>query len=244
MNKIIFAVLLVFISISCKKECTEPMGAIVQQEIEVANFNKIIVNTGIELIIKEGDTQHVVIETGENKLDNVSVSVSDEVLEVQADDKCLLSVSLEPVKVYVTSPTINTIRNSSEFTVCSDGILTYPNLTLIVENSENDFLNIGNFDIQVDNQNTKIVSNGISNIFLSGHSESLNVFYYGGIGRFEGKELVAQNVHIFHRAENSLKVNPQQSLTGDIYSIGNIISYNHPPLVDVSEHYEGRLIFE
>jgi len=220
------------------------MGSIVQQEIEVVYFDKIIVNTGIELIIKEDDTQIVVIETGENKLDNVSVSVVDNVLEVQADDKCLLSVSLEPVKVYVSSPNIISIRNSSEYTISSDGMLTYPSLTLLTENDDNDYLNIGNFDIQVNNQSVHIVSNGLSNTFLSGNTQNLEVSYYGGIGRFEGKDLLAQNVHFFHRAENTLKVNPQESLTGDIYSIGNVVSYNNPPLVDVTEHYEGRLIFD
>lgn len=244
MNKIIIGILFLFISTSCKKECTEPMGTIVQQEVEMSYFNKIIVNTGVQLFIKEGDVQRVVIETGENKLDNVYLSVTDDVLEIQSDDKCLLSISLDPVKVYVTSPDIISIRNSSEFTIFSEGIISFPELTLLVEANNNDYLNMGNFSIQVNNQRLKVVSNGIANILVSGNTENLEVLYYNGIGKFEGQDLVAQNVHVFHRAENTLKVNPQQSLTGDIYSIGNVISYSHPPLVEVTEHYEGRLLFE
>jgi hypothetical protein len=220
------------------------MGAIVQQEIEVTYFDKIILHTGIELIIKESAIQSVIIETGKNKLDNVYVNVLDDVLELEADDRCLLSASLDPVKVIVCSPNIKSIRNSSEFGVYSDGVLGFPVLSLLTENHDNEYLNIGNFYLQINNQSLKVVSNGISNVSVSGITENLDVLYYGSIGRFEGKDLIARNVHFHHRAENTLQVNPQESLKGDLYSIGDVISYNHPPLVEVIEHYEGQLIFD
>jgi len=244
MRIFILTLLLLITQNSCKQDCIEPMGSIIQQEVDMPFFDKIIVNTGVELVIKQSAERKIVIETGENRFDNVHYHVLDEVLELQADDSCIFSANLDPVKIYVNSPTLTSIRNSSEYTIKSDGVLTYSNLTLLVEDDENEYLNIGNFNIQLNNSSTKVISNGISNIYLSGSTENLEVLYYNGIGRFEGENLEAQQVHVFHRAENSIKINPQERLTGDIFSIGNIISYNHPPIVEVTEHYEGRLIFE
>jgi hypothetical protein len=39
-------------------------------------------------------------------------------------------------------------------------------------------------------------------------------------------------------------VNPQQSLTGLLRGTGDLISVNHPPIVDVEQLYTGHLIFQ
>ncbi|HHB52771.1 MAG TPA: hypothetical protein ENK75_07040 [Saprospiraceae bacterium] len=162
---------------------------------------------------------------------------------MEADATCMLSGSYAPAKVYVSSPLITSIRNASESQIVSEGILHYPELTLLVEDDESNSLNVGDFDIQIDNHKLYVVSNGIANCYVSGTTDQLILGYYNGIGRFEGEQLVAKEVHVFHRAENTLRVYPTEILRGDLYSIGNLVSYYHPPVVDVTAHYEGRLIF-
>ncbi len=243
MKKTIWA-LLIFICFSCEKECTEPIGDIVSQEISAPFFNNIIVQPGVELIITDSVTQKIRVEAGKNRFDNVYATVENNILTLHADGSCLLSPTFSAVKVYVSSPNIESIRNSSEYTVSSKNVLTYPELTLLVENNGDDYLNIGNFELKVDNDLIRVVSNGIANTTISGSTNTLNLTYANSIGKFEGSELIAQHVQIFHRAENSIKVNPQKSIKGNIYSVGNVISYYHPPIVDVTEHYKGKLIFQ
>ncbi len=50
-------------------------GSIIQQEFTVTTFNKILVNRDIELIIKEGPDHEVIVETGENLMNDVEVLV-------------------------------------------------------------------------------------------------------------------------------------------------------------------------
>jgi hypothetical protein len=242
MYKIIWIFITISI-VSCSQDCLESPGQITRQEITLDAFEGIIVGRGIQLTIKEDTVQQVIIETGENRQDNVHFNIQNGILEIYADDLCMLSGTFAPAKIFISSPNISSIRNASENTVSSDGILTFSELTLLVEDYESDYLNVGDFDLQLDNQRVEAVSNGIANIYLNGQTNFLSVKYYNGIGRFEGENLIAQKVFVFHRAENSIKVNPQQSLTGNIYSIGDVISYNHPPIVSVIEHYEGQLIF-
>ena len=84
----------------------------------------------------------------------------------------------------------------------------------------------------------------MSLFYLSGEVENLNINFANGDSRFEGENLIAQNVSVFHRGTNDMIVNPQQSITGSILSTGNVISVNQPPIVDVEEVFNGRLIFE
>jgi len=242
MKHIIWIVLVLLIS--CKEECNETVGTIIQQEVEVAPFDKIIVNSGIVLTIKEGLSQQLIIEAGENRFNNIQASVSDNTLELQAEGSCFFNPTLDPVKVYISSPNISRIRNSSEYEITSDGILNYPTLQLISEDHENDYSNFGNFNIQINSNKLTITSNGLSIFNISGTTNDLGLYYFSGIGKFEGENLIANNVIVYHRGDNSLKVFPQQSLTGGIYGTGNLISFNRPAVVEIEEHFMGKLIFE
>jgi len=56
-------------------DCFQNSGSIVQQEIEVANFDKITVFERIELIISDEPIQKVVLETGEYLLNDIEIKV-------------------------------------------------------------------------------------------------------------------------------------------------------------------------
>ena len=234
-----FSILALF---SCQNDCLESSGEIIEQEIETPAFDKIIVGYGVQLFIKESNTQQVIIKAGKNRLEHIHITNDNGILHLGADPICMLSNSFTPAKAYISSPTISSIRNASEYCVESVGVLHYPELTLLVEDDESNYLNVGDFKLQVANEKIHVVSNGIANCYLSGTTEQLILGYYNGIGRFEGKELIARKVDVLHRAENTLKVYPVERLTGDIYSIGNLVSYHHPSVVDIREHYEGKLI--
>ena len=148
-------------------------------------------------------------------------------------------------KVFVTTPNLKEIRCSTQFEIKSDGILDFNNMTLISEDfSSSDNFAIGDFRLELDVVDLQITSNNLSFFYLSGNVENLNINFAGGNGRFEGENLIAQNVSVFHRGTNDIIVNPQQSITGRILSTGNVISVNQPPIVDVEEVFNGRLIFE
>ena len=237
-------ILVVLLFISCDKECSESLGTLVTKEYAVEEFDQVVANIGIELTIKENSEQKVIVETGENRLDNFHISVTDGVLELQADPACSLRPSLEPVKVKVFTPNLKKIRNSSEYTIKSDGVLNFPTLSLLTENYQSDYTNLGEFDLEVNSENIQIVSNGLARTKIKGTTTNLRLSYYAGIGKFEGKNLIAQHVVVYHKGENKLEINPQESLVGDLYSTGDLISFNHPETVAVTEHFFGKLIFE
>ena len=232
-----------FLTVSCEKDCVETTGKTITMEVELTSFVKVIADYGIELHVAEGSSQKVQVTTGENRLDNVHFELQDQTLRITYNGGCIFSPSNDPVKVYVTSPNLTMVRNSSEYTCYSEGVLHYPDLLLIVEDFQSDYANIGNFDFKVQNQSLSVVSNGLANIKISGTTNFFNIGYYSGVGKLDAKNLIANDIQVYHRGENNLEIYPLQSLKGDIYSIGNLISYHVPPVVEIEQHYTGGLIF-
>ena len=56
-------------------------------------------------------------------------------------------------------------------------------------------------------------------------------------------DLAAQNVYFFQRSSNDIMVAPQQSVSGTIYSTGNVVLKNVPASIDVVQLYTGQIIY-
>ncbi|WP_193434711.1 head GIN domain-containing protein [Confluentibacter citreus] len=226
-------------------DCFQTTGAIIQEEIILSDFDKILVNRDIELVVKEGPEQKVIIETGKNLLNDVEAVVADGRLTLTDNNSCNYVRDYGITKVYITSPNITEIRSSTQYNISSDGVLTYPILTILSEDfSAPDSFTIGNFYLQLNNDAFTIVFNNISNCFVSGTTNNLNITFASGGSRFEGENLIAQNVTFWNRSSNDMILNPQQSIIGKISGTGDVICLNQPPIVDVVEQYKGRLIFK
>lgn len=248
MKKLIYIVSFFFI-LGCDSEnandCFQKAGTVIQQEIVVDTFDKILVNRDIELIIKDGLEQKVIIETGKNLLNDVEAVVLEGKLILTDNNSCNFVRDYGITKVYITSPNITEIRSSTQYDISSDGVLTYPDLFIFSD----DFFalesfTIGDFRLQIDTNSFQVIINNISNCFISGKTNNLNITFAAGNSRFEGRGLIAQYITIWNRSSNDMIVNPQQIITGKISSTGDVISVNKPPIVNVEQHYKGRLIFE
>lgn len=244
------ALLILFLTVlACDSEnagdCFQTTGDIERTEIELDSFDKILVNRDIELIITEGDEQQVVVETGKNLMNDVTAEVVEGQLILTDNNTCNYVRSYGVTKVYVTSPNLTEIRSSTQYDISSNGVLTYPSLTILSEDyGASDTFNVGDFRLQINNSSLNVVFNNLSVCYVEGETLSLNVMFAAGSSRFEGRELIAQKVTVSNRSSNDMIVNPQAELSGTIRGIGDVISVNEPPLVNVEVLYKGQLIFE
>lgn len=250
MRNFFYFIFLSFVFIACDSDsawgCVKAAGTIVQEEIPLEAFEKLDVRHRVQLIVKQGDEQQVILETGENLRGDITLSVNNGVLQIDNSASCNLVRDYGVTKVYVTSPNITQIRNGSGLPVLSDGVLAFPSLALVSENTavEGDIHTVGDFELQLDVQNFSIVANGKSNFFLSGQAETAFIGLYSGDGRVEATNLIVQDLNIYHRSSNKMIVNPRQAIRGEIRSVGNVIAVFQPPVVEVEAFYTGRLIFQ
>ena len=234
--------------ISCDTEnapdCFQRTGDIVRKEVTVPNFTRILVNPNVEMVLKQGEESSVVIETGDNLINEVTARVEGDRLILENTNDCNLVRDFNQTKIFVTAPEITEIRSATQFDISSEGVLTYPSLNLVSEDfNEDTGYTTGTFHLTMNNQNLRIIGNNIASYFITGEVVNLNVRLFSGTGRFEGADLISQNVQVFHRGSNKIIVNPQQSLKGEIRSTGDVISLNKPDIIEVEEFFSGRLIF-
>src|SRR5690554_3150189 len=240
--------ILFFIGCSSEKigDCFKSSGAIVQREVGVSPFTKILVWDRTKLFIQQGPEQKVVVESGENLINNVKVSAVDGQLEIHNNNSCNLTRDYGVTKVYVTSPNITEIRSSTGYPIESIGTLKYPELELLSEDhgSDGQFHTDGDFRLDLDVENLKVTANGLSKFYLKGKATNANFGLYAGDCRIYSEDLIVQNLELYHRSSGPMVVNPQQSIKGKIVSVGDVISIHRPAIVEVEELYRGRLVFE
>lgn len=247
-KKLTYLVVLLLV-FSCNSEdandCFQTAGTTIQQAVSVPDFERILVNRDVELILNEAPDFSVIIETGENLLNDVKAIVVGNQLQLTDNNTCNMVREYGTTRIYVSAPNIKEIRSSTQFDISSDGVLNYPEFKLISENyNQTDAFTIGDFRLTVNATRLIVTSNNLSSFYISGTVENADINFFSGIGRFEGRDLVAQKVEIYHRGSNDIIVNPIQELKGDLYGTGNLISINTPPVLEVVRHYQGRLILE
>jgi hypothetical protein len=242
-----FTIILLLLFISCDKEnsndCLQTAGKIIQKEISVDTFDKILVNKKVELIISQGP-QKVIIETGENLISDVLAEVIEGELILSNYNTCNFFRDYGLTKIHVTSPNITTLRNASEYQVSSKGILTFPSIFLKSVGEKRERLAVGDWHLNIVNSKVRIWGNGIANFYITGKTDDLNISFSDGDTRFEGQNFEAQHISVRQVSSNDILINPIESLTGSIHSVGDVISFNKPPIIDVDVQSDGKLIFK
>ena len=227
MKKYFYLIIICFCSCNTDNapDCFKVAGTIVESEINVGPFSKISVNKKIQLFIKEGADYKVVIETGENIINEIDVLTTDGVLYLTNNIGCNFVRDYGITKAYVTAPNIEEIRNNSSLTVSSIGVLRYANLTLLSEDYETEeFYTNGDFILDLEVENLNITANGFSNFFLTGSAIKANIALYSGNSRVEAADFLNYNRQ-GHAYSEQVLGNPnfiRQFINGDnSFGVGN-----------------------
>ena len=233
---------------ACEKpsDCVESSGPIITKEVTVQPFKKIKVYRGIEVVITQGSEYKVEIVAGSNFIDNVEVRQNGDQLIFKDDVSCNWVRAYGTTKVLVTTPTLEEVYSKTDRNISSNGMLTFPYISFVAMDKDGDGesgAGTGDFILNVDNDYLNIANNNVSRFYLSGQTNTANFNFYFGDGRIEAQNLTAQNIIVYHRGSNDMIVKPIQSITGTMNSTGNIILKNVPPIVDVQELYQGRVIY-
>ncbi|BAO54394.1 head GIN domain-containing protein [Nonlabens marinus] len=235
---------------SCDSEeglnCTQTAGDIQSFEVDIDAFDKVVIFERMGATFKQGPIQKVVVTTGENLFNDIELKVVDGQLQIINNNGCNVIRNYGITQIEITSPNLTEIRTSTGEDIISDGVLNYPNLTLLSEDAtvEEDFYNTdGDFRLALDVQNLTIVSNNLSYFYLSGTVENANITFLEGDGRIHAEDLEIQNAQIFHRGTSEWRMEVKQNIAGTINGYGDVILNNQPTTVDVDETWRGRLIY-
>lgn len=242
MKKIIILFLIFVLGCSKPSDCIESAGNEVTKEYSVANFDKIKVYKGLNLIITQGKTQKIEVKTGENLIDNIEIKIEDGFLILKDNSSCNWVREYGQTKIFVTTPTLTDIICKTEKTISSNGILTFPILRLNATDLS-DGAATGDFNLKIDNNQLVIESNNVANFYISGKTKDFLASFYEGNGRIEAANLLADSINVFHRGSNDMVLNPQIKMTGKMVSTGNIICKNPNVINEVVSLFQGQVLF-
>lgn len=222
-------------------DCFKKRGEVITASIEVDSFSKVNISPGIELIVKQTETQSVKIEVGKNFRNDITWEVIEEELFLKDESNCQMLRNYHPTKVYVNTPDLNTIYSASQYNISSDGILRFPELRM--ESGLSEETSSGIWEMHFENEKIIIEDNVSAVHRIKGKTENLEVWFWGQNGRFEGAELKADEISVYQRSANDMIVFPIDKITGALWSTGNVVLKNVPPEVDVEQHLSGHLVY-
>ncbi|MGL2962229.1 head GIN domain-containing protein [Flavobacterium sp. RSB2_4_14] len=248
MKRFFLLIVLLGIFNACEKpsDCIESSGATITKDVVVEPFKKIKVYRGIEVVITQGTEYKVQIVAGENFISNVEVTQNGDQLIFKDETSCNWVRDYGTTKILVTTPTLEEVYSKTERNISSNGVLTFPYISFIAMDKDGDGesgAGTGDFILNVQNEYLNIANNNVSRYYITGQTNTANFNFYYGDGRIEAENFTAQNILVYHRGSNDMIVKPIQSIKGIMNSTGNIILKNVPPIVDVQQLYQGRVIY-
>ena len=227
-------------------DCFQSQGAVVSNVVSLTSFDKIQIEGAVSLFIEQGLTQEVVIETGANLVPDVFVEVIDGTLIIRDTNKCNFVREYGSTIARIKTPNLTLIRNASSYDVRGVGVLEFETLLLVSDTSGGlaDPQKRGDFYLNISSTELRVSANGQSAFYLSGNVIDAGISFTDEHPRFEGADLMIDNLNIFQRSANKMIVFPVNSIMGKIVGTGDVIAKNTPPIIDVEQSFTGRLIFE
>lgn len=244
MKKIILVIVFAAFFYNCEKpgDCIKSTGEMVTREVEVTPFETVFVYTGIELVIKQGAEYKVEVRSGKNLIDDIEVKIQNNTLTLKDKTTCNWVRDYGQTTVYITAPNLTDIHSKTEKKIMSDGVLTYPIIRLYGMDLT-DGAGTGDFILEINNGQFVIANNNVCRFYISGNTQEALLNFYDGNGRLEAQNLNINVAKVYHRGSNDMIIRPIQSVEGDLFSTGNLILLSTPPFVNLTEHYQGRVIY-
>ena len=218
-------------------DCIQKAGEEKTINISLPDFHSINANDGVNIVLRQGNSQKVTLTAGENLIEEINLEVDDAgYLDISNSNSCNWVRSYRGITLDITTPNILLINQFGYGTIKSDGILRFPDFTINAKNGT------GDITLKIESNNFYTVSNTVANFYVSGNTNALWVGFYYSDGIFYGKELTANKVSITHLGTNKIEVTALDELKGTLQSIGEIVYHGNPSTVDVLVSGQGALV--
>ena len=182
---------------------TKGSGNVISRQVDVENFNKVEVSGKGILIIEQGDTESLVIETDDNLIEYVKVSILEGKLTIEniVDDGYEL-VPTDNIYYHLKVRDLKDLALPGVVTVQCDNLKT-----------DELFLDLS----------------GVVNVELCGNTDSLTIAA-GGVGTFNGKEFNVTECSIHGNGNIDIKVSAIENLEIGYKGIGKVYYTGNPEI--------------
>jgi len=192
----------------------KPSGNVITRDVAVKPFTAIKANGLYELILTQGSTESVKVETDDNLQSLIEVSNDGNTLLIDEPKLRNNGVNFESAdgertkkqhfKIYVNFKSISSLDVQTIGNTHADGTLNFDALTI------ND-RSVGSINLSLNAAKLTITNKGVGTITLSGKVDNA-VITNSGVGSFKGEDLVVQTMHITNSGVGHAEVNVVKDL--------------------------------
>lgn len=228
---IILAVILAVLSTACavpaRFQVVRGSGNIITEEREVRGFTRIEMAGAGRIILTQGDTESLSIETDDNLMEYIETRVAGDTLEIDFTDEIILAPGggdvLEPTRGFVFQISV----------IDLEAIAVSGGADIQIEKLKTGQLQIsfsGAGDITIDDLNAnslEVVISGAGNVDLTGKVLSQEI-RLSGLGRYAGSDLESRQASVTISGAGGAAVWATDTLEVVISGAGDVEYYGSP----------------
>ena len=203
-------------------------GKVVTKEREIENCTGIRVSTGIDVYLKQGNSETLSVEADENIQEYILTEVRGGILNVYTEESIR---EAKRKRVYVTMKEVNSIRTSSAGDVYGES----PIKTDILELSAS---SAGNIKLEATAKEIKINISSSGDITISGDTGVLEADL-SSAGDLNAYDLTAKEADVSVSSAGDADINVTEKLTARASSAGDINYQGNPKYIDAHSSSAG-----
>jgi hypothetical protein len=203
---------------------------VTRSERKTDSFTGIKVSSGVDVYLKQGDTESITVEADENLHEYIITEVKGGVLHVYTEANIR---DAEKERVYVTTKNINLVETSSAGDVVGESPIRCDELKLSASSAGDITLEVYAREINID-----ISSSG--DITLKGETDLLDADL-SSAGDLNAYELKAKEAEVSVSSAGDADINVSEKITARASSAGDINYKGDPKFVDVHSSSAGGI---
>ena len=205
-------------------------GPVVTEERDISGFDGIKVSSGIDVYLKQGNSEKVKVVADENLHDVIETEVRNGTLHVFSEVNIRKAKSK---KVYVTIKKLNSIRISSAGDVKGQNKINTRDLTISLSSA-------GDLSLDVEAKRIELSISSSGDADLSGSIDYFDVSL-SSAGDLNAYELEAKTCKIRVSSAGNAKIHVTEELSATASSAGNIYYRGDPKIKHLSSSSAGGI---
>lgn len=186
-------------------------GNVLKETRKVSSFDGIDVSGAFEIILKQGDTEGVVIEADANLLPVIRTEVVGNILKIDTKKPIHNSTTL---KAYITFKNLSKIDVSGAVDIVTENRINVPELSIDASGASDSKIEMGV-------QRLKLDCSGASKMKFSGFAKVVNMDLSGASDIF-GYDLLAEDYEIDISGAGNAQINVSKRLSAEISGAGSV----------------------
>lgn len=207
-------------------------GNVVEETRDISGFTGVLVSSGIDVYLSEGDHFEVRVEADENLMDIIETSLKGKMLEVGTERANIRNAKSK--KVYVTLPKLTALKISSAGDCKGQTIFHCENLELGISSA-------GDLSLEVEAQRIDLGISSSGDAKLAGKTDVFNASL-SSAGDLHAFDLVAGEVKVDVSSAGDARVYATDEISMSASSAGNIHYKGDAQVIRSSKSSAGNII--